>query len=213
MAPVTGYRHASIVMLGSFNPAIFQPAWLQEHDFLPEHEFQTVDHPKPGTNKLVVSHDITVLELVSVRFEVTRERWSLATERLDWIPDLGALASSVFKRLAETPLKKVGFNHVRHERIDGDASRSLSHWLSMDALGQAVGEEAALGGTVRAKWKDYAVLAELQKSVHLPNALFVGQNYEAAVGAKNLQERLLQWSVVLERADAVAQALMYPHAV
>src|ERR1700733_1887465 len=132
-APMAVELHqASIVFLGSFNPVIFQPKWLQEIDLLPASEFQNIE--KSGN--VVVSSDWTVVQLMAVRLEVLRERWALVTERPDWVGDLGGIARAIFKRLPETPITRVGFNDVRHRRINGDADARMGKWVPLDDLGK-----------------------------------------------------------------------------
>jgi hypothetical protein len=201
----TELRQASIVLLGSFNPVIFQPDWLsKEDDLLPADEFEFIS--KQGN--LVVSSEWTIVQLKAVRFEVWRERWALITERPDWIKDLGGLARSIFLRLPETPVTRVGFNDVRHVGVPGNADAIIRRWVPLDDLGRVAGtKDVAVGAVARTTWKNYVTSMQFEKSVVVKNGLYLHQNFERDVTAKNLQDRLLEWGGVIERAEELAANL------
>lgn len=202
------YREANIVVVGNFNPAIFQPAWLRKHDLLPEYELLNAE---TTPHALVVASEYAALSFTSLRLEVYRERWILTTERPDWAADLGGLATSILSKLPETPVKAVGFNLSQHRPLRGDLAAVLKKWGPMNALGELAGTDYEPLPCVRARWGAFRVTLQLQPSLRQPRAVWVALNYERTDVPS--VEALLQvlaehWSPTLEHANGVADQVV-----
>src|SRR5690606_38321827 len=102
LPPVAGYLGMNNVVLGRFNPAIFQPKWFSQHDLLAEAEVQAAESEEGESGGLVVTHRATVVNFESLQLDVQPDRWILSTSRVDWINDLGLIAASVFRLLPHT---------------------------------------------------------------------------------------------------------------
>ena len=144
-----GYRHTSVVVIGSFNPAIFQPEWFRSNDLLPasEIDFTTVEFPHGSgvqrrPQRVLVANDAAIVEFESLQLQVVQNRWMLVTERADWQGDLGKIAHDVFALLPHTPVRIVGFNVVVHAAPKRPASEVLGRLLPLDELGSIAGDNA-----------------------------------------------------------------------
>jgi hypothetical protein len=202
------YRDASIVVIGSFNPAIFHPEWLRKHDLLPEFE---LENAVQTSNALVVHSEISVLTFKSLRLEVQRERWTLTTERFDWAGDLGMLAASMLGKLPETPVKAVGFNLNQHRPIREELLAVLKRWGPLSALGELAGSNVAPMPCVQADWEGFRVTVQLQPSLRHPGALWIGQNYERHdfANVSELETVLgVDWPRALARANSLADRIV-----
>jgi hypothetical protein len=98
-------RNLSIVILGDFNPAIFQPAWFSEKKLIREQE--ALD------SKIEIIHpDLTRIDFKWANLEIQRTRFELRTSLEPYYEPLKDLCISTFELLKETPLKVLGINHV-----------------------------------------------------------------------------------------------------
>ena len=105
--PLAEHDQSSIVMLGSFNPRIFQPAWLVRHALLPpEAESESRIH--------LINNDISVFETDWCRLEVMNERFALQSLATPAVESLRDLAQGIFEILQYTPITMVGLNSSAH---------------------------------------------------------------------------------------------------
>jgi hypothetical protein len=107
----TVHQSLNIVVLGAFNPPIFQPAWLGGEGLI---------RPGDAENARVeiVHHEVTVFETDWLRCQVTRERFSMMTKRESHYEALRDLVASVFRLLRHTPTSVCGINHTEALRFD-----------------------------------------------------------------------------------------------
>jgi hypothetical protein len=206
---VSGYFDASVVVLGRFNPAIFQPQWFRDHDLIPASE---IDSAENNPNRLLVTNDVTALQFESIRLDVQQARWSINTSRQDWKRDLGPIAASIFELLPHTPISLLGFNYSIHRYVVGGkpaALRLLNRWAPVEPLASAVGKRVHIGATVRCDWDAYRVTFTLDSSVRLADGIYVGQNFERKVdGGKALSECLhTDWSKIVKRAEDLIKTI------
>lgn len=209
---MASYRSTNIVLIGTFNPAIFQPEWFRTHELLPDAEIEAATSPGPG--KLLVSSDAAMIRFASVALDVFSERWSLSTERPDWAGDLGPLTSSVFELLRHTPIRTIGINVVEHWPKERGASTDVvKKWLPLDDLARTVGTPLRVGGIVRADWTGYQASLVLEPSVTLKEGTYISQNFEKPIkkGVDELIQLLrADWTNVLARATTVVDAILGP---
>ena len=107
---------ASIVLIGSFNPVIFQPRWLEAQQLIrpEEAENATVTTIQPG---------VTDFSTEWFHLQVLQERFRVATEDPRQYGPLRDLVMGVFLALSHTPVNKLGIN--RHFHF---ATKSIDDW-------------------------------------------------------------------------------------
>ena len=98
-------QRMSIVALGSFNPAIFHPAWFARHGLIRDAEADA-----DASKVKVVSPEITLVESEWFLLQVTPERFSLETRDPRKFLPLRDLATATFGILEHTPVRAFGFN-------------------------------------------------------------------------------------------------------
>ncbi len=122
--PPPEYAGTSIVLIGSFNPRIFQPSWFVAQNLLPAEE---------GTEASInlINNDYCSFETDWFRIEVLAERWalhSLATPALESLRDL---AVGTFRVLEHTPILKMGLNTYAHFGLESEnAWHRFGHMLA-----------------------------------------------------------------------------------
>lgn len=93
----------SIVLLGSFNPSIFQPAWLAAEGLIRKTEAESA---KP----LVIHAELSQLEFDGYDLLVTTDRFQLKTQLRPNFPVIRDLCLGIFGILSHTPLRALGIN-------------------------------------------------------------------------------------------------------
>lgn len=114
----------SIVLLGSFNPGIFHPAWSQKEKLLPEIEAESAKIE-------AISNDIAIFTVAWLRIEAIGDRFVARTMDESKFGPLRDLVIGMFQLLEQTPVTMIGMN------------REVSFELSSAAEWHAVGHALA----------------------------------------------------------------------
>jgi len=94
-----------VVLVGKFNPQIFQPSWFARHNLIPG--------PEADAAQLTVVHpEISDFSLDWCHLNVSPERLTLDSQRPERYPPLFDLLISTFNLLSHTPITQVGLNKV-----------------------------------------------------------------------------------------------------
>ena len=108
----------SIVLVGTFNPTIFQPAWFVGQNLIGETE---------GINAEIniIHSDVVNFRLEWCNLEVTRERVVVTTTQESAFERIRDLTIGTFRLLAHTPVSMLGINLEMHFRM-----KSVEDWHS-----------------------------------------------------------------------------------
>lgn len=116
--------NASIVLVGSFNPGIFQPAWFEKQELLPGTETQSA-------NIETISNDLAIFTMSWVRIEVLGDRFVARTADESKFGPLRDLVAGTFRLLEYTPVKQVGMNReVRYALQSEESWHAIGHTLA-----------------------------------------------------------------------------------
>jgi hypothetical protein len=116
--------NVSIALIGSFNPAIFHPAWFQHFGLIPatEAENAKVD---------VVSTDVAIFKLKWLQIQVLRDRFFARTIDESQYGPLRDLVVGTFRLLEHTPVKQMGLNRDILYDVKNEACwHSVGHALA-----------------------------------------------------------------------------------
>lgn len=98
---------ASIIALGKFNPAIFQPLWFSYNNLIKEEE--------KDTSKLTAIQDgLTRFSTDWFSLQVTADQYWINTEDPTKYLPLRDLTLGTFQILEHTPISAFGFNRYQH---------------------------------------------------------------------------------------------------
>jgi hypothetical protein len=212
----------SIVLLGSFNPAIFSPLWFGHFGLLPlsEAESARVDVISPAIAQFSVDWLTAVVLTDRCTFS------AVGPERRELLRDLTV---GVFRLLPHTPVVAVGFNHDAHFSL-----RSEERWHQ---VGHALVPKGFLEGRMRSPGtrsvvvegqrpdgREGRVYLQIEPSLVVKNGLFVRVNDHfqlekspsgtapsgtAPSGTEALLELLNDaWEPSLERAEELMWATL-----
>jgi hypothetical protein len=115
---------ASVVLLGNFNPAIFQPAWLAAKGLIRESE-------ATGASVEVIHPELSQFRAAWLHLQVTRDRFVASTsDPAHWAP-LRDLCVGTFELLEQTPTSLLGLNRVIQVELSTVAElNTLGHLLA-----------------------------------------------------------------------------------
>lgn len=105
----------SVVLVGDFNPKIFQPVWFaaQEPPLIPklEAEAATIE---------IIHADVAIFNVEWFRLQVTRDRFHISTPQESRYEFLRDLVLGTFQLLQHTPVSAMGINKDAHWRVESE---------------------------------------------------------------------------------------------
>ena len=104
---------ASIVLLGSFNPAIFQPSWFERKTLVSPAEAEAAEIE-------VIHRGVTSLKLANLRLQVIPERFFVEAREPQEQVVLRDMMLSLLRLLRETPISRMGMNWQFHYRLESE---------------------------------------------------------------------------------------------
>lgn len=107
---------ASVVLVGSFNPAIISPGWLLANGLIGKEE---ANEARPE----IIIPDISIFTAAWLRAEVTHERMLLSSAEPQEFERVRDLAVGILNVLEHTPVALLGLNHEVHI-----AATSVESW-------------------------------------------------------------------------------------
>jgi len=114
----------SVVLIGSFNPQIFQPTWFSCEELIRKEEAEAA--------KIQIIHpEVVVFDLEWLRMEVTRDRFVAITEKESSFDILRDLVLGTFRILRHTPIRMMGLNRDMHFRMASEEEwHAVGHRLA-----------------------------------------------------------------------------------
>lgn len=113
----------SVVLIGDFNPTIYQPAWFASQELLRKLEAKLA--------KIEIIHaDRTSFSTEWFDMEVTREKFSVAINSPEYRRHLQDLISNTLRTLSHTPLRHMWINYSALIRFNNPLDRHcFGHFL------------------------------------------------------------------------------------
>lgn len=100
----------SVVLIGDFNPKIYQPAWFASQDLLRASEAE-------GAQIEIIHADLTSFSTDWFVMQVARERFSVTVKSSVYRVHLRDLILNTFRTLSHTPLRQMGINYTARIRF------------------------------------------------------------------------------------------------
>ena len=204
----------SIVLVGSFNPGIFQPAWFAAQDLIRSEEADEAEIE-------LVRPEISAFRLEWLHMQVLHERFIATTDRTASFEVLRDFVVGTFSVLEHTPVTKLGLNYDRHFEMKSEEAwhklgRRLaprSHWeqglkepglRSMTMQGVRPDE---LGGAIFVKVEP-SVKVKFGVYVSLNDHYELGQADEGLASAETATQLIQEhWDAFLERNEQICRTL------
>ena len=117
-------RAMSIVLLGDFNPIIFQPRWFVSEELITQLEGEDAAVE-------IVHPDVTIFQLPWLGVNVSRDRAMFSCSAQPYFERVTGVASQTFELLRHTPIRMLGLNNEAHIRATSEEKwHSLGHSLA-----------------------------------------------------------------------------------
>ncbi|WP_295406994.1 hypothetical protein [uncultured Thiocystis sp.] len=122
--PTIEGEEIAIVLIGDFNPMIFQPAWFALEGLIRRSEAEEADIE-------IMHHDIASFRLDWVSVDVLADRFSAKIRSSAFRVSLRDLIVGTFSTLRHTPTKQLGINLTQRWRFATDAEwHNFGHYLA-----------------------------------------------------------------------------------
>ena len=218
----TDNEGASIVLVGTFNPAIFQPAWLSASKLIRQEE-------AARARIQMINPQVTSFSADWLSVQVLAERFQATTVDAAQYQALRDVVISIFHLLEHTPFWIMGMNHDMHFKMDStERWHQLGHILAPKKAWNVLLEEPGLRSlliqsspsmrgeiqilhTVRVEPSTQispGVYIQLNVEVSLPGGAQAGiirQQHAARELIKHLGE---SWSDMLSESQKIADTLL-----
>lgn len=123
--PVLKIEGRTIVLVGSFNPAIFQPAWFGNNNLLRAEEVSAA-----ADDQLIVTRQVVRFHAGGFDIAVTEDRFTVASSDAALFIPLRDLVVGTFRLLEHTPINQLGMNRHTHYLMPSQEDyRDFGHFL------------------------------------------------------------------------------------
>jgi len=203
----------SVVLLGNFNPSIFQPAWLGQ---------QGIIRPIEGeeANVQIIAPQVTSFSVDWLTLQVTQDRFTAATVDSAHFEVLRDLVVAIFTILEHTPLKQMGINRDMHYRMPNEASwhavgNTLAPKEKWESLLQNPGLATLSVRGVRSNSTSRFVMVTVQPSQRIQPGVYIATNehFETDADGKGSTEQLINtlktsWDSAQKYSKDLAETLL-----
>lgn len=204
----------SLVLLGQFNPAIFQPAWFAVENLVRPQEAESAEVQ-------LIHPEATVLRMEWLQLNIVRNRFQASTLQSSYFEPLRDLIVGLFSLLNHTPVIALGINREFHFRLDsekqwhklGDRLAPKQHWQLLKKPGL---RSLSIEGQRDDGYEGH-LLVRVEPSPRYEQSIYVEVNdhYELRAatvkygGVEKLIEILTsQWTRSMERSEEFGQKLV-----
>ncbi len=125
--PLPELEGTSLVLIGSFNPRIFQPSWFVRNGLLPESAEEA--------NVEIITNEVCAFDADWFRLDVLSDRLSVASTATPSPESLRDLLLGALTILRHTPVARLGLNtHSHHRLSSADAWHAFGHMIAPKTL-------------------------------------------------------------------------------
>lgn len=205
---------ASIVMIGSFNPAIFQPRWLGAQHLIRPEEAESAKITIIQAEVADFSTEWFQLQALQNRFQI------VSADPRQYAP-LCDLAQAIFAILPHTPVKTLGLTRSFHFKMPSIESwHAIGHLLApKDPWHSIMGEPGLRSMLIQGRRKEAdggVLLIKVEPSIKVEHGLYVEVNEEfkapgdnESEGARWVPDRLAEhWDAILKFSEVAAEHLL-----
>lgn len=125
--PILARDFVSVVVKGTFNPAIFSPAWMHAQGLVGDAEYVAAEIE-------VIMTELSLFKMKWLRCQVTQQDFTVSTAEPDEFERVRDVAVSVLRILHHTPIRLMGVNRHCHFEVG-----SVGEW---HAIGDALAPKA-----------------------------------------------------------------------
>lgn len=105
----------SIVLIGEFNPAMFQPEWFSRNNIIAPEEIDVIRN-ELSQSSLIVTPQLTIFKTSQLNIKIEQKRFEVVAEKEPLI-SIVDFVSKTFNDLSSFAIKAFGFNYSAHYKI------------------------------------------------------------------------------------------------
>ena len=202
---------ANIVLLGSFNPSIFQPAWFGNKNLIRTKE---ADDAKVE----IIHPDICSFAVEWFKLNVTQNRFVIETADALHFEPVRDLVWATFKILEHTPVFKMGINRLMHFSLANQEKwHGFGHLMAPKEPWAKVMKKPGLRSMVMEDQRTDPpgfLRVKIEPSIRVVNGVYVEVNNHFEFASKESCLRQLMdilrdlWAGIIKSSDEVAQNLL-----
>lgn len=204
----------AIALIGSFNPSIFQPAWLAAEGLISKEDGESAEIK-------VIHPEIASFGVKKMQLEITRERFLIQTAYSPSFPLVRDLALGVFEILHYTPVKMMGINRDAHFAMPSrDSWNEFGHRMAPKAPWLNILEKPGMRSLIMEgvrpdEYMGY-IRVQTEPSNRIDSGVFISVNDHYQVkdpeSSKGCNEMLgilrSHWDQSIERSKTIAFRLL-----
>jgi hypothetical protein len=203
---------AHIILVGHFNPSIFQPAWLAAHDLIRKEEAE-------AAKIQVIASEVASFTSDWLSLVVTDDKFQALTNDPSHYEPLRDLVLGIFLLLEHTPFEKMGINRDMHFRMPTEeAWHQLGHLLTPKELWRSHLEKPGMesitiGGSPKHA-PDSHLRVKVEPSTRVkPCGVYVGTNQHHQASGPDAARQLMvilreKWQTSQEYARVLSENLV-----
>jgi len=198
---------SSIVLLGKFNPAIFQTQWLDRYKIVPVQDIQSAQNEKLQTEelpykdgKLVISKGIpmiTTSEFAEMNFpkfklNLDRKKYQCTTFDRSSYKLVKDVTIKIFSLLNHTPIKAAGLNFDAHLEFEDKVDNILKSFFAAkhDRFAKLFGGDYFIKGSIISKLIGDVDTINLDRSNIFNNSILINVNFHKDIVTENTDEAI-----------------------
>lgn len=200
---------ASIIILGSFNPAIFHPIWFKASGLIKPEEAESA--------KLEVTHPaISIFSVEWFRLQVEPGRFDVQTNDEVHFELLSDLVTGTFSLLEHTPVKAMGMNRMMHFKMDSkEAWHAFGDKIAPKDVWHGIMKEPGLLSLTMQEPREGSgtyIRVRVEPSTRVTPGIYIDVNNHFDIKDNDLQMMLNilkeSWKDVLGNSRKIADYLM-----
>lgn len=179
-----------IVLLGSFNPAIFQPEWFLKHSIVPEEEIEGLtaernikEIPEIGLKleygqSFFVTNDQSFINFKTFTMKTLRDKLEIISKDKNSYTLISNFLRKLFRILEETPLKAYGINFNEHYRFDENYDQTFNRFFSKNEnLNSFFGQKLTCGFSLKTEQANSTLTFTMRPSERLKDGVYFKANF------------------------------------
>lgn len=179
----------SVVLLGNFNPSIFQPAWLAAHGLIRAEEAETA--------KIHVVHpQLSSFTAEWLTLQVTEDKFGASTSDVAHYEPLRDLVLGIFALLEHTPFSQMGINRQMHYKMPSEEFwDDFGHFLAPKAAWQDILVQPGLRSLtiqgLRKEIPDATMYVKVEPSVKVHFGVYIETNEHRETSGTDAAKKLM----------------------
>jgi len=203
-----------VVMLGSFNPSIFQPRWLASLGMIRAEEAESA-------TIAIIQTQVTDFQTDWFRMQVLQNRFLLQSLDATHYGPVRDLVAGIFRLLPHTPVNRIGISRWFHYPMESvEVWHEVGHKLAPKELWRPLMDTPGLRSMLMEGYRKGAdggvLFVKIEPSLLVKPGVFIevteeysSQSDEDLANASWVPERLhKQWEPIMKYAEDVSQNLL-----